>query len=110
MAVTVNIYYTGKNGAAQAFVKEMISSGTVEKIREEPGNLMYEYFVKFDDPDTVLLIDSWESQSVLDAHHATEMMQKIAELREKYDLRMRVERYSPDVNGLPKSDLKYIRD
>ena len=35
MAITVNLRYTGKNGAAQAFAREMISSGTVEKIRAE---------------------------------------------------------------------------
>ena len=31
MAITINIRYTGKKGAAQAFAREMISSGTVEK-------------------------------------------------------------------------------
>lgn len=31
MAITINIRYTGKNNAAQAFAREMISSGTVEK-------------------------------------------------------------------------------
>ena len=39
MAITVNLRYTGKNGAAQAFARKMISSGTVEKIRAEKGNL-----------------------------------------------------------------------
>ena len=39
MAITVNLRCTGKNGAAQAFAREMISSGTVEKIRSEKGNL-----------------------------------------------------------------------
>lgn len=33
MAITVNLRYTGKSGAAQTFAREMISSGTVEKIR-----------------------------------------------------------------------------
>ena len=31
MVITVNLRYTGKKGAAQAFAREMISSGTVEK-------------------------------------------------------------------------------
>ena len=39
MAITVNLRYTGKKGAAQAFAREMISSGIVEKIRAEKGNL-----------------------------------------------------------------------
>lgn len=40
MAITVNLRYTGKKGAAQAFAREMISSGTVEKIRAEKENLL----------------------------------------------------------------------
>ena len=39
MAITVNLRYTRKKGAAQAFAREMISSGTIEKIRSEKGNL-----------------------------------------------------------------------
>ena len=39
MAITINIRYTGKKNAAQAFAREMISSGTVEKIRVEKGKL-----------------------------------------------------------------------
>ena len=54
--ITVNIRYTGTNGAARAFVDEMISSGTVDAIRAEDGNIQYEYYVSFDDPETMLLI------------------------------------------------------
>ena len=43
MAITLHLYYTGVDGAARRFDGEMISSGTVEKIRREPGNLKYEY-------------------------------------------------------------------
>ena len=59
MAITVNIYYNGKNGNAKKFAEEMVSSGTVNKIRAEAGNLRYEYFFPMDDEETVLLIDSW---------------------------------------------------
>ena len=58
--ITVNLRYTGKNGAAKKFAEEMVSSGTVPK------------------------------------------------LRDKYDLKMTVERYMPD-NTMPKTDEKFIR-
>lgn len=109
MAITVNLYYTGRPGAARAFAQEMLSSGLAAQIRQEPGNLRYEYFCPLQDPDTVLLIDSWASQQALDAHHASPMMQKIAALREKYDLHMRVERYACDPAGVPAGDAKFIR-
>ena len=99
MAITVNLYYTGMNGDAHKFAEEMESSGT----RAEAGNLRYEYFFPMNDPETVLLIDSWQDQEAIDAHHASPMMGAIAALREKYDLHMTVERFTsaeiPDTEG-----------
>ena len=94
MAVTVNLRYTGKDGNALKFAKEMTASGTVDLIRAEKGNLRYEYYQSLDDPETVLLIDSWEDQEAIDVHHASPMMKTIMELCEKYDLHMSVERYT----------------
>ena len=93
MAITVNLRYSGKDGAARRFAEEMISSGTVDLIRSEPGNLRYEYYQSLDAPETVLLIDNWTDQAAIDAHHASPMMATIAALREKYNLHMTVERY-----------------
>ena len=62
MSFTVNIYYTGKNGSAKEFAREMTESGLVNKIRAEEGNERYEYFFPLDDPETVLLIDRWRDQ------------------------------------------------
>lgn len=108
MAITINIYYSGTNGSARKFAEEMIGSGTVDAIRAESGNLRYEYFFPVDDDETVLLIDSWEDQAAIDAHHATSMMTKIAELREKYDLHMKVERYISEEPGT--ADMWFIRE
>lgn len=108
-AITVNLYYTGKDGSARRFVEEMESSGTADSIRHEKGNLRYDYFLSLSDPETVLLIDSWSSQSAIDAHHASPMMATLARLREKYDLHMKVERYRKDEQGVPSTDDKFIR-
>lgn len=74
MAITVNIYYQGKNGSAKRFAEEMVSGGVVSEIRAEEGNLKYEYFFPMEDEETVLLIDSWRDQASLDVHHASPMM------------------------------------
>lgn len=108
--ITVNIYYSGEGQNARRFAEEMTSAGVVERIRAEEGNLRYEYFFPMDDPETVLLIDSWTDQGAIDRHHASPMMGEIAELREKCGLRMRVERYVSDEAGIPASDIKFIRN
>lgn len=93
MDLVINIYYKGTNGNAKKFVKEMIDTGIVNRIRQEAGNLKYEYFFPVEDEETVLLIDKWENQEALDIHHKSEMMKEIAELRNKYNLSMKVERF-----------------
>ena len=96
MAITINIYYSG-------------TGGTVQEIRAEAGNIRYEYFFPMDDPETVLLIDSWKDQHALDRHHASPLMAKIVALRDKYDLHMSVERYVSDGTGIPATNKAYIR-
>lgn len=110
MAVTINIYYNGKNGNAKKFAEEMISSGVVGKIRAEDGNIRYEYFYPIDDEESVLLIDSWEDQHAIDVHHDSPMMAQIIKLREKYDLHMKVERYVSDETGIPAADKTFIKE
>ena len=104
--ITVNLYYKGINGNARAFADEMESLGIADAIRAEEGNLRYEYFQPLNDPETVLLIDSWSDQEAIDAHHASPMMKQLAELRNKYDLHMTVERFVSDEY---ESDEKYLR-
>lgn len=93
MSIIVNLYYTGQNGNARKFAEEMTARGIVDAVRAEEGNERYEYFFPMEDAETVLLIDRWKNQEALDIHHKSEMMKQIAELRDKYKLHLRVERY-----------------
>lgn len=108
MAITINIYYQGRQ--ARDFAREMTDAGIVEAIRAEEGNLRYEYFFPMERDDAVLLIDSWADQAALDRHHHLPLMQKIIALREKYDLHMKVERYVSDEMGIPDRDRSFIRE
>ncbi len=108
MAITMNLYYKGENDNARKFAEEMTTSGTVAQIRAESGNLRYEYFIPMDDPQTVLLIDSWDSQEAIDVHHASPMMGVVARLRDKYDLHMTAERYISD-DADSQHDQRFIR-
>lgn len=96
MSITINLYYTGKDGNARKFAEEMVASGIVDAVRAEEGNERYEYFFPMEDAETVLLIDRWNNQEALDFHHKSPMMAQIAKLREKYQLKLRVERYVDD--------------
>ena len=106
MMITVNLYYKGTNASARAFAEEMEASGIAADIRAEKGNLRYQYFQPLDDPETILLIDSWTDQAAIDAHHASPMMARLAALRVKYDLHMTAERFVSEDMG---KDEAFIR-
>ncbi len=106
--ITIHLYYKGQNGSARKFAEEMVASGTVAAIRAREGNLRYEYYFPMEDPETLLLIDSWADQTAIDAHHASPMMKTIAALREKYDLHMTMERYRSDDEN-QNQDHEYLR-
>lgn len=107
MSISVNLYYHGQNGSALKFAREMEETGIADAIRAEEGNLRYQYFQPLNDPETVLLIDIWRDQAAINAHHASPMMKKLAELRNKYDLHMEAERFTSI--EAPAGDDKYLR-
>lgn len=74
MVITINIYYTGTDNNLMLFMNEMINNGIVDRIRKQPGNLKYEYFIPFEKEGKILLIDQWNSQQALDVHHQSTMM------------------------------------
>ena len=45
MAIMIHITYKGSANNAQLFANEMLDSGIIEKIRKNPGNLHYDYFI-----------------------------------------------------------------
>ena len=105
--ITVHLYYHGRNGSARAFAEEMERSGIADAIRAEKGNLQYRYFAPLDDPETVLLIDSWADQAAIDEHHQSPMMAQLASLRERYDLHMEAERFTS--MDMPAADGRFLR-
>lgn len=107
--IEIRIYYTGKEGKAKEFAKEMIASKVVDRIRSEEGNLEYSYFIPLGSKDTVMLIDSWENQEAIDKHHNSPMMAEIIRLRKKYDLTMKVERKEVVDSDIPDYDNSFIK-
>lgn len=78
--------YEVKPNCRDAFVGEMESSGTAEKIRREDGCLRYEYTYPVGKPDTVLLIEEWESKAHQQIHVTQPHIAELRKIKEKYVL------------------------
>lgn len=95
MSIVSNITYTGEGENARDYAIEMMSSGLVQKVREEPGCLRYDFYFPMEDKNSVLLINEFTDEAAIKAHHDTPMLRQIAALRKEFNLTMNVERLTP---------------
>ena len=93
MAVVINVFYEGSDGAAEAFVEDVVSEGLLDAVRSEDGCLGYEYFRSMEDPDRVLLVEHWKDEKALDAHIAAENLARIQALKGNHGISDRVEKF-----------------
>ena len=93
--ITINIRYNATDGNALKYMQEMETTGFADSIRAIPGCLRYDYFIPQDDPQSVLLIDSWEDNQALNRYHSSSVMKKAEALRAKYKLERKAEMFTP---------------
>lgn len=99
LSIALNLYYKGKSGSAKMFMEEMEKSGLADNIRNKDGNEGYEYFYSVRDKDMILLVEKWSDNDALHFHHNSEDMKKQAELKDKYELELKVKRYVTEDNN-----------
>ena len=91
--IVLHVYYSGENGKAAAFAKEMISGGLQKMVYSEEGCLQYEYYTPLDDTDKILLLEAWRDEECIRRHQNSENMKKIKEMKAKFGLETVIERY-----------------
>ena len=56
-----------------------ILSELVAPVRQQPGCLQYELLQDHAEPTSLVFVETWESQSDLDAHAASQIMQEVGD-------------------------------
>ena len=87
------VTYTAKPGAREAFVDAVVGQGVLAKVRAEGGCVRYEYFAALEDPDKLLLLESWADQAALDAHSQSEGMAELKQIKAIHILDTQIQRY-----------------
>ena len=57
--LTWNVTYHCKKGLREAFYKALCELGVRANSQKEEGNLGYNYFFAAEEPDDLLLVESW---------------------------------------------------
>lgn len=64
----VNGSYIIKPGKRDEFMEKIYAQGIIEKIRNEEGNIAYDYFYPYESENAVAFIEQWENRSLWEAH------------------------------------------
>ncbi len=91
--VILHCYYTGEEDAVCGFIDEMFDSGLRQEVLDEDGCLQYDYFYSAEDRHIGVLLEKWRDEEALSRHANGEAMAKLKEVKARYDLETRVERY-----------------
>lgn len=80
------VKYKMKSGSREAFVDEVTSSGILEKIKREDGFVSYDYYYDAVDPNSLLLMEEWQSEAQQQQHLLSSHMQALKQIKDKYVL------------------------
>ena len=82
--LTWNVTYRVKPGQREAFHQAISALGVRENSIHEEGNLKYDYFFDAQDPDVLLLVETWTTPELQQAHCQTEMFAKLQALKAEF--------------------------
>ena len=80
----LHVTYTTKPGKRTEFLNTLTQLGIVEKSKQEPGNIRYDYYYPIDSEDQLLLVEIWEDQKALSFHAQTEHYQQLQSIKSDY--------------------------
>lgn len=89
--ITLLVTYVSKD--CLKFIQEIIDDGILKMINEEDGCLCYEYYFSVEDKDKVLLLERWQNQQCLDKHHDSIAMNRLKDIKKKYDIETSIKRF-----------------
>ena len=90
----LNVTYKCKEGMREEFLETILAEGLDEASRAEAGNIKYDFYLAFDDPDELFLFEKWRDEEAVKSHNAEPHFRRFGELKAEYVLETVLERYS----------------
>lgn len=80
----MHVVYKVKAGKRDEFIKRVTEAGIIKATKQEPGNLLYDYYCPIDDNNSVLLVEEWTDTNAQEAHCRTEHFKRLSEIKKEY--------------------------
>ena len=94
LMLTWNVTYHCKSGQREAFYQALCDLGIRANSLKEEGNLKYDYFLAAEAPDDLLLVESWTTPELQQAHCQTEIFGRLQELKAQYCDSVQIDKFN----------------
>ena len=75
------VTYVALPGCREKFLREMVTRGILDAIRQEDGCLCYDYYLSVEEENTILLIERWASEAHQQKHMVSPHMADLRALK-----------------------------
>jgi quinol monooxygenase YgiN len=82
--LTWNVTYHCKPGQREAFYRALCDLGIRANSLQEEGNRGYHYYFAAEDPDALLLVETWTEPRLQEAHCQTPIFAQLKSLKAQY--------------------------
>ncbi|MBR2390655.1 MAG: antibiotic biosynthesis monooxygenase [Mogibacterium sp.] len=90
----LNVTYKCKEGMREEFLEAILAEGLDAASRAEAGNIKYDFYLAFDDPDELFLFEKWRDAEAVKSHNTEPHFRRFGELKAEFVLETVLERYS----------------
>ncbi len=91
--LTWNVTYHCKPGQREAFYQALCALGVRANSLQEEGNRKYDYFFAAEAPDDLLLVESWTTPELQQAHCQTEIFAKLQALKAQFCENVEIDKF-----------------
>ena len=91
--LTWNVTYHCRQGQREAFYRALCGLGIRENSRAEEGNRRYDYYFAAEEPDDLLLVESWTSPTLQKAHCETERFAALQRLKAEFCTGVEIDKF-----------------
>lgn len=92
--LTWNVTYHCKLGKREDFYQAICDLGVRENSKAEEGNCRYDYYFAAEAADDLLLVETWTSPDLQQAHCQTQIFEKLQQLKKQYCSSVEIEKFN----------------
>lgn len=92
--IVLNVTYKCKEGMREKFLEAIKAEGLDAASRAEAGNIKYDYYFAYADPDELFLLEHWRDEEAVRLHNAEPHFKRLGELKAGFVDETILERFS----------------